>query len=64
MRPWLALKWGAIAFDEKIIPLGGEGYGRSQIKEIRDVSPNGRVPALHVGRHCHLRKPGDLRMGR
>ncbi|MGQ0532227.1 MAG: glutathione S-transferase family protein [Caulobacteraceae bacterium] len=48
MRPWLALKWGGIAFDEKIIPLGGEGYGRSQIKEVRDVSPSGRVPALHV----------------
>ncbi|MEZ5971675.1 MAG: glutathione S-transferase family protein [Hyphomonadaceae bacterium] len=49
MRPWLALKWGGIAFDEKIIPLGGEGYGRSQIKEVREVSPSGRVPALHVG---------------
>jgi glutathione S-transferase len=49
MRPWLALKWGGIAFDEKIIPLGGEGYGRSQIKEVRDVSPSGRVPALHLG---------------
>ena len=48
MRPWLALKWGGIAFDEEIIPLGGEGYGRSQIKEIREVSPSGRVPALHV----------------
>ncbi len=49
LRPWLALKWGAIAFDEKIIPLGGEGYGQSQIKEVREVSPSGRVPALHVG---------------
>ncbi len=49
MRPWLALKWGGIAFDEKIIPLGGEGYGRSQIKEVREVSPSGRVPALHLG---------------
>lgn len=49
MRPWLALKWGAITFDEKIIPLGGEGYGRSQIKEVRAVSPSGRVPALHIG---------------
>ena len=48
MRPWLALKWGGIAFDEKIIPLGGEGYGRSQIKEVREISPSGRVPALHV----------------
>ncbi|MGD9980322.1 MAG: glutathione S-transferase family protein [Hyphomonadaceae bacterium] len=49
MRPWLALKWGGIAFAEKIIPLGGEGYGRSQIKEVREVSPSGRVPALHIG---------------
>ncbi len=49
MRPWLALKWGGVAFDEKIIPLGGEGYGQSQIREVREVSPSGRVPALHVG---------------
>jgi glutathione S-transferase len=49
MRPWLALKWGAIGFDEKVIPLGGEGYGHSEIKEVRDVSPSGRVPALHIG---------------
>jgi glutathione S-transferase len=48
MRPWLALKWGGVAFEERIIPLGGEGYGRSQIREVRAVSPNGRVPALHV----------------
>lgn len=48
MRPWLALKWGDIRFEEQIIPLGGEGYGRSQIKAVRAVSPNGRVPALHV----------------
>lgn len=49
MRPWLALKWGGIGFDEKVIRLGGEGYGQSQIKEVREVSPSGRVPALHVG---------------
>src|SRR5262245_4193813 len=48
MRPWLALKWGGIAFEEHIIPLGGEGYGRSEIKEVRAVSPSGRVPALHI----------------
>lgn len=48
MRPWLALKWGGIGFQEHIIPLGGEGYGRSEIKEVRAVSPSGRVPALHV----------------
>ncbi|MGD9814223.1 MAG: glutathione S-transferase family protein [Hyphomonadaceae bacterium] len=49
MRPWLALKWGGIAFEERIIPLGGEGYGKSQIREVRAVSPSGRVPALLVG---------------
>jgi glutathione S-transferase len=49
MRPWLALKWGGIPFEEHIIPLGGEGYGRSEIKEVRAVSPSGRVPALHLG---------------
>jgi glutathione S-transferase len=49
MRPWLALKWGGIPFEEHIILLGGEGYGRSQIREVRAVSPSGRVPALHVG---------------
>jgi glutathione S-transferase len=49
LRPWLALKWGGLDFDERIIPLGGEGYGRSAIKEVRAVSPSGRVPALHVG---------------
>ncbi|MEZ5960127.1 MAG: glutathione S-transferase family protein [Hyphomonadaceae bacterium] len=49
MRPWLALKWAGIVFDEKIIPLGGEGYGQSQIRAVREVSPSGRVPALHVG---------------
>ena len=48
MRPWLALKWGGIAFEERVIPLGGEGYGQSQIKAVREVSPSGRVPALHV----------------
>ncbi len=48
LRPWLALKWGGIDFEERVIPLGGEGYGRSEIKEIRAVSPSGRVPTLHV----------------
>lgn len=49
MRPWLALKWGGIAFEERVIPLGGEGYGRSQISAIRAISPSGRVPALQTG---------------
>jgi len=49
MRPWLALKWGGIAFEERVIPLGGEGYGQSKIEAVRAVSPSGRVPALHIG---------------
>ncbi len=49
MRPWLALKWGGIGFTENVIPLGGEGYGRSEIAAVRAVSPSGRVPALHLG---------------
>jgi len=49
MRAWLALRWGGIPFEENLIPLGGEGYGRSEIKAVRAVSPSGRVPALHLG---------------
>ncbi len=47
MRPWLALRWGGIAFEEQVLPLGGMGYGKSKIPEILAVSPSGRVPALH-----------------
>lgn len=49
MRPWLALKWAGVAFEERVIALGGSGYGKSKIGEILAVSPSGRVPALHVG---------------
>jgi glutathione S-transferase len=49
MRPWLALKWAPIAFDEVLIPLGGEGYGRGHIAKVLAVSPSGRVPALSLG---------------
>jgi glutathione S-transferase len=49
LRPWLALKWGGIQFQENVIALGGEGHGRSEIKAVRAVSPSGRVPVLHVG---------------
>lgn len=48
MRPWLALKWAGIAFDEQIIPLGGDGYGEAKSAAILAVSPSGRVPSLHV----------------
>ncbi|GAM96419.1 glutathione S-transferase [alpha proteobacterium U9-1i] len=47
LRPWLALRWGGIAFEERVIPLGGEGYGVAQIKDIVAVSPSGKVPCLN-----------------
>jgi glutathione S-transferase len=49
LRAWLALKWGGIPFEENIVALGGEGYGRAEIKDVLAISPTGRVPALHVG---------------
>jgi len=48
LRPWLALKWAGIAFEEHIIPLAGPGYGKAKIDEVLAVSPSGRVPALSV----------------
>jgi glutathione S-transferase len=47
LRPWLALRWAGIAFDERVIQLGMTGYGKSQIKDILAVSPSGRVPVMH-----------------
>jgi glutathione S-transferase len=35
LRAWLALKWGGIAFEERVIPLGGEGFGKSRIPAVR-----------------------------
>ena len=49
LRPWLALKWAGIAFEERVIPLDKPGYGRSRIADVLAVSPSGRVPALAVG---------------
>ncbi len=49
LRPWLALKWAGIPFDERVVFLGGPGYGKSQIPEVLALSPSGRVPVLHVG---------------
>jgi len=48
LRPWLALTWAAIDFEERVIPLGGEGYGQRRIAEVLQVSPSGCVPVLHV----------------
>lgn len=49
MRPWLALSWAGIAFEEKLLPLGMLGYGKSKQKDILAASPSGRVPALDLG---------------
>lgn len=49
LRPWLALTWSGIAFETRVIPLGGEGYGKGLTAEVLAVSPSGRVPALHAG---------------
>jgi glutathione S-transferase len=49
LRPWLVLRWAGIGFTENLIPLGGEGYGRSLIAAVRAVSPSGKVPALEIG---------------
>ena len=49
LRPWLALTWSGIPFETRVIPLGGEGYGKGMTSEVLAVSPSGRVPALHVG---------------
>lgn len=48
MRPWLAMTWAGLDFEERVMPLGGVGYGKSKIPEILAASPSGRVPALHV----------------
>lgn len=48
LRPWLALRWAGIAFEERVVLLGGPGYGRGEIPEVRAISPTGRVPALEL----------------
>ncbi len=49
MRPWLALRWADVGFEERVIPLGGDTYGTGTNPAILAVSPSGRVPALAVG---------------
>ncbi len=49
MRPWLALKWARIPFDEVVVELGGDGYGKGEMPSVLAISPSGRVPALALG---------------
>lgn len=46
MRPWLALRAGGIAFEEKLIPLY---TGPADKQRILDITPAGKVPALIDG---------------
>lgn len=46
LRPYLALRWGKIAFEEHLILLGADGYGAAKNPSILAVSKSGRVPAL------------------
>ncbi len=48
LRPWLGLRWVGIAFDEVLISLAQPGYAAEGIEEVAAVSPNRKVPALHV----------------
>jgi glutathione S-transferase len=47
LRPWLALRWAGVDFDEHVIPLA-EGYAHGAIPAIRALSPTGKVPVLLV----------------
>ena len=49
LRAWLVLRWGGISFHERLLQLGGDGYGTRRIAEVVAVSPSGCVPVLHVG---------------
>lgn len=49
LRPWLALTWGKIDFETRVLKLGGPGYGKREIAEVLAINPAGTVPALHVG---------------
>lgn len=49
LRPWLVLSWSGIAFETRLVRLGGAGYTRREIPEVLAVSPAGLVPVLHLG---------------
>ena len=45
MRPWLVLKRSGLKFEDSMMPLLTEEFA----EQIRDISPTGLVPVLHVG---------------
>lgn len=48
LRPWLVLRWSGLPFEERVLQLGGQGYGKAQIPAVVAVSPSGKVPALEL----------------
>lgn len=47
LRPYLALRWAGIDFEERVVPLGPRGAGSNPA--IAAVSPTHAVPVLHLG---------------
>ncbi|MEZ4265892.1 MAG: glutathione S-transferase [Myxococcota bacterium] len=47
LRPWLALRWAGVDFDEQVIALE-EGHAFGAIPGVRAVSPTGKVPVLVI----------------
>jgi glutathione S-transferase len=46
MRPWLALRWAGVSFEERVVPLGPRGAGVNP--EIAALSDTARVPVLEL----------------
>lgn len=46
LRPWLAMRWAGIAFQERVIPLGPRGAGPNEA--ILAINPAGTVPVLEL----------------
>lgn len=51
LRPWLCLRWAGIEFEEVLITLAQPGYAAEGIAEVAAISPNRKVPALHIEGH-------------
>ncbi len=51
LRPWLCLRWAGIDFEEVLISLAQPGYAAEGIAAVAAVSPNSKVPVLHIDGH-------------
>ena len=48
MRPWLALRWAGMSFEERVIPLGGPGYSLTLHNPLVDHGPLQRQKWRHA----------------